>query len=271
MPTFERHRLLLHYDVYPAAVPDAPWIALIPGLTASTRSFPWMVEHLQKTRNVVTFDPRGAGLTRPIEPGFTLADMADDLAALLDDLDTGPVDVIGVSMGGMVAQELWHSHPRRVRRLVLCCSMPGRTLRQRPTNRSIAKLVSALALLQASGRGSKRAARMLSELLFAPSTPIEVQRAFFTGRAPAPAPPMKGVLLQLLASQGFRSADVLPRIDVPTLVAVGRGDALTPPVNSHVLADRIPGAELAEFDGGHLFFYENRDAFYPRLDAFLAG
>lgn len=270
MPYFERHRTNLHFEVYPCATPDAPWVALLPGLTATTRSFPWTVEFLQRSRNVVTFDPRGAGLTRPIEPGFTLADMADDLAALIDDLDTGPVDVIGVSMGGMVAQELWHAHPRRVRRLVLCCSMPGRTLRHRPSNRSIAKLVSALAILQ-SNRRSPRAARMLAELLFAPGTPEHVQRRFFSGRAPAPAPTLRGVILQLLASRSFESAEVLPRIDVPTLVAVGRNDALTPPVNSHILADRIPGAELAEFDGGHLFFYENQVPFFERLDAFLSS
>src|SRR3989442_5969074 len=113
MPTIQTPRIKMYYEVHGDGEP----LLLIRGLGSTCDGFKAQVDGLSPRFRVISFDNRCVGRTdQPQEP-FTIADMADDAAALLDALEVEITDVFGVSLGGMVAQELALRHPQLVRRL----------------------------------------------------------------------------------------------------------------------------------------------------------
>ena len=107
-------------QVYWAARGRGPALVLINGWSASCKTWPsaW-VRELAQTHRVICPDNRGSGWSRFADTPFTLADLADDVAAVLDAEEVRTATVLGISMGGMIAQELALRHPERVERLIL--------------------------------------------------------------------------------------------------------------------------------------------------------
>jgi 3-oxoadipate enol-lactonase len=215
---------------------------------------------------VLEFDQRGMGRSSKPAIAWTMADHADDAAALMTHLGWDDAVVVGVSFGGMVAQELMLRHPRRVRRAVLCCtSSGGAGGASFPYHALAAMSGQARAELMVSLSDIRRDAdwkaanpaqyRML--LAYAAADP-------FAGE-PGHA---EGAARQIEARARHDTWDRLPQIACPVLVMGGRYDAIARPANLRALAGRIPGAELAFFEGGHLFFLEDASA-YAAMIAFL--
>ena len=218
---------------------------------------------------VLAYDQRGLGQSgRPDRP-YSMADYGDDAAALLDHVGWDRVRVVGVSFGGMVAQHLAIRHPERVERLVLCCtssggeggaSFPLHELDGLPADEMIVRRLE-LSDVRRDAAWRRDHPAELAEIV-AMMSASEAVGAGEPGRA-------EGARRQLEARRQHDTWDELPRLSVPTLVAGGRYDAIAPPENLAALAGRIPGAELALFDGGHLFFVQDRAA-WPAIADFLA-
>lgn len=205
---------------------------------------------------LLAYDQRGLGQSA-VPPGpYSMADYADDAAALLDAVGWESCLALGVSFGGMVAQELALRHPGRVRRLVLACTSAGGAggasypLHELVGRDATASLDLRLQLLDTRWDAAWQADN--------PEMVAMIAQGFQLGGADDG--PGEGPLRQLEARRHHDTSARLGQIRCPTLVCGGRYDGLAPPANSEFLARAIPAAELAFFDGGHLFFMQDPDA-----------
>lgn len=252
MPTIRTTRLNTYYEVHG----DGDPLLLIRGLGSTCDGFKAQVEGLSPYFRVISFDNRCVGRSdQPQEP-FTIADMADDTAALLDALGVPSAHVFGVSLGGMVAQELALRHPSRVRKLVLGCTHAGpRTAARSPD--------WAVRLFNESRDLPRPAAlRHSVSLLFARKT-IDERPELVEATLAVMAnnnQPKSSYLLQLGAVMQHDTIDRLAQIAHPTLVLTGTEDTLVDPENSRRIAQLISGSRLVEFrETGHVFFTEKAD------------
>ena len=207
---------------------------------------------------VLAFDQRGLGQSDVPEGPYTMADYADDAAAL-PSWSAGTLRVLGVSFGGMVAQELAIRHPDRVRRLALACTSSG------GAGGASYPLQSGRPL---GGRAQDRRFQLLDTRWDADwredNPDMVALLSARTRQAPA-----RGPRLQLEARRHHDTAERLGEIRCPTLVCGGRYDGIAPPANSEYLAALIPGARLEMFDGGHIFFLQDPAAM-PAIVDFLS-
>jgi 3-oxoadipate enol-lactonase len=256
-------RIRLHWER--GGDPDGPRVLFINGtggdLRAEPSVFTWPIAD---GFDLLAYDQRGLGRSEKPDVDYTMADYADDAVGLLDEVGWDRCAVLGISFGGMVAQELALLAPERVERLVLCCtssgggggaSYPLQDLEGLPLDERTAR---ALELSDTSFTAEWRARH--------PQI-VELYRSRTQHGADDPLKAM-GARRQLEARAGHDTYDRLPALTMPTLVCAGRRDAIAPLANSEALAGQIPGAELAVFDGGHLFLMQDPAA-WPRITAFL--
>jgi pimeloyl-ACP methyl ester carboxylesterase len=194
--------------------------------------------------------------------------MAADVARVLDAAGIARTHVLGVSLGGMVAQEVAIRYPDRVDRLVLMATTPGWPYGYPMPSGSVA-------LLAATGRLAPEVAmRRHVENSLAPSTverhPELVDRIVAHQRAHPPDP--AGWQAQLVAGAGYQGNNRQHRIHARTLVLHGDADAVVDPRNARLLASAVPGAELIVLPGlGHLFFWEAPDRVVADVVGFLGA
>jgi 3-oxoadipate enol-lactonase len=218
--------------------------------------------------DLVAYDQRGLGQTSVPEGPYRMAEYADDAAGLLQHLGWDSCLVMGVSFGGMVAQELALRHPERLRRLVLACTSSGGAggssypLEELDLLQGKERVEQQLELMDTRWTPTRRMTQLRKWKLM-----VDGFGAYLTRGTPSPER-VKGAALQLQARSHHDTWDRLPAVACPTLVCGGRYDGIAPPINSERIAERIPGAELALFDGGHQFLWQDRSA-YPRILAFL--
>lgn len=204
---------------------------------------------------------RGHGRSQaPRDPSrVTIPDLADDVAAVLDDAAVVRAVLFGHSMGVQVALETWRRHHDRVAGLVLVCGAPSHPLR---TFRGARTLEDLLPRVE---RVLVRAPRMINgltrallptKLALMIAGKVEINRELVDPEAFMPY--LEGmarmdvrVFLSMLAAAGAHSSDEwLPEVDVPVLVVGGGRDGFTPPERSREMAAAIPGAELLEIEDG---------------------
>jgi 3-oxoadipate enol-lactonase len=218
---------------------------------------------LARDFDLLAYDQRGLGQTSVPEPPYTMAEYADDAAGLLDHVGWDACRVVGVSFGGMVAQEIAIRHPDRVERLVLCCtssggagspSYPLHTLTDLPEEERIS---TQLGISDTRYGADWQAAN-----------PEVAERIFATMRRGREA--SDGERAQLEARSHHDTFDRLPTITAPTLVCAGRYDGIAPVANSEAIASRIPDADLRVYEGGHLFIVQDKTA-WPEIISWLSG
>lgn len=247
-----------------------PAAVLIMGYSSSMDGWdPRFVDALARTHTVYIFNNAGiAGTSMP--PGtLTIGSMARQTAAFLEALHLTHVDVLGWSMGGMIAQSLAVQDPHEVGRLVLCATIPGNGHSQAPAASEIK------ALANVSGAN----ALALLDSLFPPNQkPAEQQYIKEILKYPhfvlAPANVIHEQLLALARwSSGKDPSGLrLSSIKAPTLVADGKEDVLIPVANDLELAKMIPRARLVLYpDASHAFLFQYEKSFVPLLDRFFAG
>ena len=262
MPTTDAPGFRMYYELHGAGFP----LLLINGLGSDHREWLYQLPAFASRFRVVVFDNRGAGDSE-VPPGpYTTAGMADDAAALLAALGLDRAHVLGVSLGGMIAQEVALRHPGRVERLVLACTSPGGTASVRPSDEALSAFVRS-----PEGNAEQELRRMIPFLYtgrFAREHPGEID-AFVARRLAHPTSP-EGHAAQLAAAIGHAAAERLSAVRAPTLVIAGTDDRLIPPANSQWIAQRIPGAALVLLPGApHRLFAETAGAFNREVLAFL--
>ncbi|HEU4842457.1 MAG TPA: alpha/beta hydrolase [Ilumatobacteraceae bacterium] len=264
MPTARLNGIDVHYE----RGGDGPRLLFCNGSGATLESSAPVIARFREHFDVVAHDQRGLGRTTIPDGPYTMADYAADAAALLDHVGWDRCAVVGISFGGMVAQELAVTWPERLTRLALVCTSPGGPGRASYPLHELAELPPAeaaavgLALLDT---------RFSAEWLAShPQDRALVEGRAARGAGPKPAAVRRGELAQLQARRHHDVWERLPRVSCPTLVAGGRYDGIAPPANSEAIASRIAGAELRLYEGGHLFFLQDRAAF-PDIVEFLAA
>ena len=187
-------------------------------------------------------------------------------AGLLDELELEEVDVLGVSWGGVLAQQLAYSHPSRVRRLVLCATSTGMV--------SVPPRPLPLLFLMSPARYYHPALfRFMLPRIVGGRTAREpeVLDAQAGPRLSRPPDPL-GYVFQMYATSGWTSVHWVHRIRQPTLVVAGEDDRAIPLPNARLLARLIPNAQLHVVkDGGHVFVLDEPESVAPHIEAFLDG
>ena len=235
---------------------SGPPVVLLNGWTASGLVWPaGLVDELERDHRVVRIDNRGSGWSRHAPRPYTIADLARDTRLVIDRLGLERPTVVGLSMGGMIAQELAIRWPDRVGRLVLLGSRPPSPEDTPPP--AHVRPVAGHARRQASacGRSSARGGRRWPGPGFGAEHPEAVD-AMAEAIARRPTPRF-AVLDQARAIAAWHGAHRLRRITAPTTVVHGTEDPLMPVRNGMRLAQLIPGARYVELPGvGHLVPYE---------------
>ena len=246
------------------SVGSGPVLLMIAGYASTMEIWdPRFVDALVRHYRVVIFDNAGIGSTRALASPLTIDSMADQTSALITALQLKKPDVLGWSMGGMIAQALAVRHPSQVQKLVLCATFPG-TGSVAPTQSVINSLTSG------------NVAQSMAQLF--PADQAVAQSAFQGATSAYPTgPSVSGAIVKAQAAavlQWFNGNDPAGKltrtITVPVLVADGTVDHVDPVVNDYALAQSIAGSRLVLYpDAGHAFLFQNVAAFVPVIENFL--
>lgn len=261
MPTVKTGDIATYYEEEGSGEP----LVLICGISADLQAWRFQVPELSKRFRVICYDNRGAGRTDAPDQPYSVAQMANDLAALMDELRIDAAHILGWSMGGLIAQAFTHAYPRRVRKLILMSTM------ERPDG-FVRLAIRNWVNIRRSDMSFEKIVRFVSRWSYSP--------ALYENE------PLYEKFVQVMATNPYaqkahaflRQADALlaydPRkpanpVRVQTLVMVGVHDSLVPPYHSERLAQGIPGATLRMLSGAHAGFVEFPDEYNAEIAKFL--
>jgi 3-oxoadipate enol-lactonase len=236
---------------------SGPVLLMIMGMSGTALSWgePFL-DSLREDFETIVYDHRGVGKSSRMEEPFTIVSLAEDALNLLDALEVDSAHVLGISMGGMVAQELALAHPERIRTLTLGCTYCG------GEGSSVTSPEVARRLGEARMSGDReRAIRASWEANVSARFAADADAyATFFASANERAVALPVIMAQTLAIAGHDTNARLAALEMPTLVVHGAEDQILPVENARLIASRIPGARLEILDGvGHLFFREEPD------------
>jgi pimeloyl-ACP methyl ester carboxylesterase len=256
MPLATVGGLKLYYEWHGAG--SATPLVLVMGLGGDSTAWGFQLAAFAPGRHCLVFDNRGAGRSDAPETPYSIPAMAGDLLGLLDALDVGRAHLLGVSMGGAIAQEAALRAPEAIASLQLHCTWAGpdpyfravvehfKLLRQRLDREPFLRAV-ALWLFTAAGYAER---------------PEFVELVVQRGLEHPHPQPLHGYLRQADAVLAHDTRARLGGLRCPTLVTVGVEDILTPPRLSRELASLVPRARLEVIPGGgHGYFWEIPEAF----------
>jgi len=266
MPVAKANGINLYYDTCGRGEP----LVMIMGFAGSHAGWIFQRRFFRKHFRVITFDNRGVGRTgKPAGP-YSIRVMAEDTLGLMDCLGIEKAHILGVSMGGYIAQELAINHPERVRKLVLGCTYSH----QDETSGHTAEYYERIGLADncpSDELGSTPVGKVLRAefpLAFNNRLVNILLAPFLSIYATRMATP--GVAAQFQAIVGHDTRDRLKMIRAPTLVVTGTEDRIIKPTSSEVLATMIPNAKLVKIEkGSHSVFMGKRKRFNQEVLDFL--
>jgi 3-oxoadipate enol-lactonase len=236
-------------------------LLLIQGLGYGRWSWEPVVPGLAERYRVLWFDNRGIGDSDKPEGPYSAALMAGDALQVLDEAGVERAHVLGASLGGMIAQEVAARAAERVDKLVLCCTTPGGA-ETAPMPEVTVRLFA-----EAPALAPEVALRRFVVNALGADPPDELVEELVRRRVANPPDPA-GWQAQAAAGLGFQGVD--GTIEAPTLLLTGTDDNVVEPRNADVLAARLRGSRVERFEGaGHLFFWEQPDAFVRIVTEFL--
>jgi poly(3-hydroxyalkanoate) depolymerase len=250
-------------SVRPGSEPGPP-LVLCNGIGAGLDVLQPFVDHLDPRIEVVRFDVPGVGGSPTPRVPYSFALLACFVDRLLDELGYDRFDVLGISWGGALAQQLAFQNPRRCRRVVLASTgtgmlmVPGhpRVLSKMLTPRRYRDPGYARAIAAELYGGRMR------------EQPDDVRHLMYEQSRIGSR---TGYVFQLLAGVGWCSLPALPLIRQQTLVLAGSDDPIIPLVNARIIRRLLPHAELHVFDDGHLGLVTAADELGPLVSDFLSG
>lgn len=249
MPRISAGNINLNYDVFGDGEPlllimgfgmsGAGWLPSLPFFTGF---------------KCIYFDNRGTGLSDKPEGIYTVEAMADDASNLLRALGIAKAKVFGVSMGGMIAQELVLRHPEQVSKVVLGCTMAGGPTAKMASPEILEKLMTAQKMMPTD---PDKAFDILLPVLmpaeFVAEHP-ELKQVMVAGVKMVPPTPPETADRALAGIQQFDAYNRLGQIKCPVLIAHGEKDVLVLPENAKLIKSKIPQAELYMIpNAGHAF------------------
>jgi poly(3-hydroxyalkanoate) depolymerase len=255
----------LRVAVRPGTDGSVPALLLMNGIGASLEVLQPFVDALDPRRTVIRFDVPGVGGSpRPVVP-YNLATFSPVVAGLLSRLGhDDPVDVLGLSWGGGLAQHFAVQHRRRVRRLVLAATGTG-TLMVPAHPRVLARM------LTPRRHRDPAYARSIAGEIYGGTMRTEPQRAARALHSATRLGPRRGYYYQLAASTGWSSLPFLRLIRQPVLVVAGDDDPIIPAVNARIMTRLLPDARLHLYRGGHIALVTEPHDLAPVIEHFLDG
>lgn len=260
MPFLDRPGAVIFYEV---SGPDhGPWVTLVNGHTRTTSDFKMMTRYLvDRGFMVLVLDNRGAGKST-VSRDFDLEDMAGDVVELWDHLGIAHSHLLGISMGGMIAQWLAGKFPGRVDRLVLVSTAP---------NRSYIRDHGSYAWSTDEKIVEAKLATYFSAGFLAGNRPLVAAMARQMAKAAVEGKFLDDSARQMRAMDGFDATPLLASVRRPSLVIHGSEDVIVPPAAADALAANLPNVITRRFDGaGHLLLAERPKELYETVSAFLS-
>lgn len=264
MPHFEHDGCVFYYETRG----EGPRVLFFNGSGASIESSAPVINALAKTMQILVHDQRGLGASSVPDGPYSMAQYAADGKALLAHVGWETCTVIGISFGGMVAQEFAVTWPGAVEKLVLLCTSAGGGAGSSYPLHELA----ALPTDQALARRMELTDSRLTDAGWVAARPVEsaIVQGMRDGTVTTKTETQRrGEMLQLQARMGHDVASRLGTITCPTFVLAGRFDGIAPVSNSEQIVARIPGAVMSVYEGGHLFTAQDRRAMAD-IRAFVA-
>lgn len=268
MPRIRAGAIDINYETYGEGEP----LLLIMGFGASGMAWLPILPMLPGFK-CIYYDNRGTGSSDTPDNGYNIPQMAEDASSLLRGIGIERAKVFGISMGGMIAQELTLRHPEQVERVVLGCTTPGGTAAVRPPDQRIEQLIQGLELVQSGNLDA--ALDVMMPLLF-PEDFIASHpelRQFMTAGLKIAPPPRADILeLTRVGALDFDAYARLPQIKCPVLIVHGDQDVLAPVENAYLMKNQIPHAELFVVGGaGHSFAAADPAGVHQKIVHWLKG
>jgi poly(3-hydroxyalkanoate) depolymerase len=236
---------------------------VINGIGAGFEVLQPFVDALDTRRTVIRFDPPGVGGSPQPAVPYSFATFSPLVAGMLTQLGhAGAVDLIGLSWGGGLAQQMALQHPGRVRRLVLAATGTG-SLMVPAHPRVLAKM------LTPRRHRDPDYARSIAGELYGGTMRTHPERAAHALHSATRLGPRRGYYYQLASSSGWSSLPFLKLIRQPTLIVVGDDDPIIPVVNGRIMARLIPDATLHVYRGGHIALVTEAEQLAPVVEEFL--
>jgi poly(3-hydroxyalkanoate) depolymerase len=244
---------------------SVPPLLLMNGIGASLEVLQPFVDALGPRRSVIRFDVPGVGGSpRPVVP-YNLATFGPVVTGMLGRLGfDDPVDVLGLSWGGGLAQHFAVQHRRRVRRLVLAATGTG-ALMVPAHPRVLSRM------LTPRRHRDPEYARSIAGEIYGGTMRADPDRAARVLHSASRLGPRRGYYYQLAAATGWSSLPFLRLIRQPTLIVAGDDDPIVPVVNARIMARLIPEARLHVYDGGHIALITEAGELAPVIEDFLDG
>ncbi len=266
MATAANGSIELYYDTF-GDFAD-PHVICLPGMGNQLLIYPeeFCMALVDRGFHVLRMDNRDSGLSSTDHSEYTLSDMANDVLAVLDAVGVDTAVVLGLSLGGMVAQQFAVDHPERCRALVSLASTPGET----DLPMAEPEVVAALMLpTEATAEAQVESDLRVRSLWSNPEWfDVDQMRAYFASLYERAWVPGGGLRQFAAASRTPSRVEALKNLTVPTLVVHGENDTLIPIAHGHRTAELIPGAEFLQIDGmSHDFVYQ---AWPPLIEAATA-
>jgi 3-oxoadipate enol-lactonase len=267
MPFIQVRDIRMYYEIHGTG----PRLLFFNGTGGDLRSRPGIFDSpLAERFQILAHDQRGLGQTDRPDIPYTMADYAMDTDALLEALGWDRCNVLGISFGGMVAQEFALRYPRRVLRLVLACTSSGGAGGDSYPLHEFADLSPRERARRVIPIRDKRC-----DAAWQAANPRQFQKLvdqYVNGLLVGAEEPGRktGARRQLEARMGHDVYDGLPNLRMPVFICGGRYDGISPAANLEAIHKQVPHAHLELFEGGHLFFLQDSRAF-ERIAVFLNG
>jgi pimeloyl-ACP methyl ester carboxylesterase len=249
MPQVKAGNITINYDMHGEGEP----LLLIMGFGMPGVAWLPSLPFLNGFKSIY-FDNRGTGMSDKPDGPYTIPEMADDASNLLKAIGIPKAKVFGVSMGGMIAQELVLRHPEQVDRVVLGCTMPGGPNATMASEDVVGKLMEANKIMPIDPeKGFDILLPALMPEDFIAAHP-EIKAMMVAGARMMPPTPPETADRAMAGIASFDAFDRLPQIRCPVLIVHGEEDVLVPPQNARLIKSMIPQAELYMIPGaGHAF------------------
>ena len=266
MPYATIGEIEIYYEIH--GPPEAPPLVLIGGWA----SYRWIwfrqIPTFKKKYRCVVFDNRGAGRSSKPDYPYTIEMFAKDTIGLMDVLEIKSAHILGISMGGLIAQQIAISYPERVRGLIIVSSHFGGPNQIRMDDRTMALLVA----LPTETISIEQAREMRYRATFSPQFLQENRSVIeqIDGWAEKYPTPLYAQVNQSAATSAFNAETELKQIIAPTLILHGDQDKAVPTENGKLIAERIPKSKLVVLKGAsHFCIIEKHEEFNNEVMNFI--
>lgn len=241
---------------------DEPPLLICNGLGQSIEILAPLIDEFPD-RTIIAFDVPGVGRSEMRSGVSTIQDYALFLRKLLDHLEVQTLDVLGISWGGAVSQQLAFDQPARVRKLILSITSAGGIGSWWGTPVALSEIMFPMRYM------SKAYGNFVGPLMYGGEAVLNPQ-IFREYSKHAIAPKAEGYFSQVRAMCSWTSLPWLHKLTLPTMIIAGQFDGLIPIANQMLLASKIPNARLKVYPAGHLLMYTQRRDVAVEIERFLA-